>query len=167
MYVDKKKLEELIDKYYGAIFAFVCKRVSCREDVENIVQKTFANTYLHEIKKAPYAFLERVALNLIRNFYRKSERNKLLICDLERILRKPIDPKKQSKLQDLKAYLRKLVQALPWKEKSIIELRYLHEPPLGYDKIRMILKCSHPTLKKYHDRAIAKLRKEIKRYLDR
>lgn len=167
MFVNEKKLEELISKYYKAIFAFVSKHISSQQDAEDIVQKTFENAYLHKIKKAPYSFLKQVALNLIRNYYRKSERNNLLRCDLERLLRNPIDTKKLSKLKDLKDYLRELVYALPEQEKTIIELRYFMDPPLKHKEIQEILGITPPTCKKYHNLAMEKLRKEIERYLDR
>ena len=163
MFVDDKKLEELIVKYYGAISSLVRRKIARPEDVEDIVQSTFENTYLHEIETAPYAYLCTVARRLIATFYKQTKRPDLLSGDIEGLLHDIIDPGQLSEHQDLLACLRRKIEMLPHDQKDIIRLRYFNDPPLTWKAIGKMLDYSPPTVAIKYDRAITKLRREIER----
>jgi len=178
MFMDDTNFRKVYIKYFQTIFGFVLRMVGHQRDAENLTQETFIKIRNREIKSNPLAYLKEVARKVIYKYWREKNKDKLTsvkghfvhdyaIADL---IYNPIDPstlpteKKREEIQD---FLRELVQVLPEKEKTIIELHYLTEPPLKYKEIHEILDITPPTCKKRHDRAIAKLRKEIERYLDR
>lgn len=185
MFIDDTKFRQLYNKHFKTIFGFVLRRVHHHHDAEDLTQQTFINIRKRQIED-PLAYLKKVARNVIIQYLREKKKGRIISIEghfdnsdaIIDLIRNPIDPSTlptQKKRQELQAYLRELVQKLPEKEKTIIELRYLTEYPLKHKEIQKVLqvsypkykKLSYPTYQQLHKSAIAKLLKEIKRYLDR
>ncbi|MBU2524485.1 sigma-70 family RNA polymerase sigma factor [Patescibacteria group bacterium] len=83
---DPTKFGILYEKYYDAIYRFVLRRVSVREDAEEIVSQTFFAA-LHNIKKFNWmgfsfsAWLYKIAYNNVISFYRKNKDRKHVSID--------------------------------------------------------------------------------------
>ncbi|MBN1795258.1 MAG: RNA polymerase sigma factor [Sedimentisphaerales bacterium] len=166
MFVDKNVLDELIHIYYERVFTFVRYHIYCLQDAEDITQNAFLRAYRHNIDESPYNFLCTIAINLIKDSYKKSKTCKYLSCDLELLPNNLVDLKDISKKDDLKVFLREKIEMLLLEQKAVIILRYFVRPPMTYEDIGKILGRSVPTLRNIHENAIMKLRKEIERYLE-
>jgi len=168
MFVDREKLEELMGKYYTAIYDLVRRKIARREDIEDIAFETFERIYLYDIDNE-WAYLKKVANSLIADFYKKPKPSKPMACDPEELLRILIDRSSlptQKKRQELQDYLRELAQKLPEPERTIIELLYFIDKPLRHKEIPGELDVSYPKYKQLYDSALTKLKKEIERYLN-
>ncbi len=71
----------------------------------------------------------------------------------------------ERKLQELRTYVRSIVQTLPAQERAVILLRYFHVPPKTWTQVAKLLQCSVPTANKWYKHAIERLTRQIRRDL--
>lgn len=177
MFMDDKNFRQVYNEHFQAIFVFVLRMVHHHRDAENLTQETFIKIRKREITTNTLAYLKEVARKVIYKYWREKERDKLILIEghfvhndaIADLIHNPIDPSTmptQKKKQELQAFLRELVQTLPEREKTIIELRYFTERPLKHKEIQKVLQVSYPTYIKLHTLAIAKLRKVILKNID-
>ena len=75
--------EPLYNKYFEPIFRFIYQRVETKDDASDITSQVFLKALLnlkqYLFRKVPFsAWLYRIAINEISNFYSQSDRNRVI-----------------------------------------------------------------------------------------
>jgi RNA polymerase sigma-70 factor (ECF subfamily) len=156
-------VDRLFAEHGGHIKRFFLRRVSRREDAEELAQEVFQRLLRvpdTSMILKPQAYLYTVANNLLRE-YRSQERRERGSYDLD-------DPAVQEELADLpgfggevdlerrKKVLLGLLRDLPPKCQAVIVMHYFHD--MTYEEIAARLEISPHMVKKYVTRALKHFR---------
>ena len=159
-------MEQLVDHFYGDIFRMVYYRVPSRMDAEDLTQEIF----MQMIKSLPNLkdssllkhWLFRIALNRIRDFYRKKSILSFFGSTVEKDVDLPVkadscsDPLKNIMHKEFQLQLRKFSESLSRGEREVFTLRFLDQ--LEIKEIVQILQKNENTVKTHLYRALKKLR---------
>lgn len=128
----KPSFEEVYEKYYSGMFAYIYKKVASREDAEDLTGEVFLYCFDHydsyePEKSAVSTWLYLVANSRIKNYYRDKKPN-VDISTLENLLSEERDDMEKAVfLQQLRAKLAEALEELPERQQKIIILRYFKE----------------------------------------
>lgn len=166
---DEEVFQKLINKYTSSLYNFAV-HLTDKNNAPDIVQETFIKVWknLHKFNEEKAAFktwVFTIAKNTATDFLRKKK--SILFSDIdtendtdsfsEKIPAENLLPDEiLQKLQDSEL-LNKLLERLPTQYKTVLILHYQEE--MTFDEIGKILDKPLNTVKSYHHRAIAKLKK--------
>ena len=161
---NKASLEELVDHFYGDIFRTVYFRVPSRMDAEDLTQDIF----MKMVKGLPHLkdsrmlkpWLFRIALNRIRDFYRKKSVLSFFGSTDERDGDIPgkadSNPSNHILHQEFQFQMRKFSESLSRWEREVFTLRFMDQ--LEIKEIVQILHKNENTVKTHLYRALKKFR---------
>jgi RNA polymerase sigma factor (sigma-70 family) len=156
---NQKAYGELLDRYRPAVYATIVKMVNNREDADDLTIEAFGKAFLKLPSYAPrYAFstwLFKIAINNCIDHIRKKRIQALSIddtlgadseSDYKAILRGNILDPEEKFIRDQRIQLmRKTLNKLSPKYRTMIELRYFEE--LSYEEIAVELTIPLGTVK--------------------
>lgn len=162
---------QLIDWFHEDIFRMVFYRIRSESDAEDITQDVFLQAFknIAQLKTTAYfkAWLYRIAINRVRDFYRKKQLRSLvgLFSESENLEADDFSDTHQTDSDPLKTTLRKefwhqfeiAMKRLSKMEKEVFTLRFLDQ--LGIKDISKALSRSESTVKTHLYRALAKIQK--------
>jgi len=158
---ESRFFEALYHKHYNQIFRFVYSRTRDKELTTDITSDVFlkamVNIKSYSFKGSPFiAWLIRIALNEVSQYYRKTSRSRVVSIDGENLVffLKEIDTQPQSENLELVA---KLMEHLEMEEMNLIELRIFESRP--FKEIGDILGITENNAKVRFYRIIEKLKK--------
>ena len=175
---NKEVFKELIDKYTTPLFNFTA-RLTDKDNAHDIVQDVFIKIWkkLNSFDTSKSSFktwIFTVTKNSIIDFWRKNKipgglKKILSFSDLEKnnddysfsenIKDESILPDKALQKVEDKEFLNKSIDKLPENYKTVLILHYQEE--MTFMEIGEILNKPLNTVKSYHQRAVAELRKTI------
>lgn len=143
--VEDISFEEIYERYYSRIYAYVSYRIIHPQDTEDAVSKIFTKvlekraTYQHHLGNFD-AWIFTIAKNTVRDYFRK--KSILQFFSLEERDHLPWEHtvEEQFQLEEEKLLLRKCIHSLPKKDQQLIALRYGGE--LSYEDMGTILHLS-------------------------
>jgi RNA polymerase sigma-70 factor, ECF subfamily len=161
---------QLIDRFHGDIFRMVFFRIRSQMDAEDVTQDVFLQAFKNIVQLKTVAhfksWIYRIALNRIRDFYRKKKIRSLvgLFSDSEKdgddygpdAESTDFDPLNSTLQKDFYRQLNDAMGSLSRMEKEVFSLRYLDE--LGIREIAQTLSKSESTVKTHLYRALSKIK---------
>jgi RNA polymerase sigma-70 factor, ECF subfamily len=167
---NRSAFSQLIDHFHGDIFRMVFFRIRSQMDAEDVTQDIFLQAYKNivQLKTVAYfkSWIYRIALNRIRDFYRKKRIRSLvgLFSDSEKdgddygpdVEHLDPDPLSSTIQKDFYRQLNDAMGKLSRMEKEVFSLRYLDE--LGIKEIAQTLSKSESTVKTHLYRALCKIK---------
>jgi RNA polymerase sigma-70 factor, ECF subfamily len=152
---DRSRFGELFEVHARRVYAYVARRVSSREQAEDITSDVFhsalKNLDRYEYRGVPFsAWLFRIAEHAIAQHGRESAREAGVPLETEPIA--DADAEKR-------AVLFQLVGSLPDDQRRVVELRYAGQKSLR--EIADDLQRTEAAVKQLHYRAIQSLRKHM------
>ncbi|MEB3103746.1 RNA polymerase sigma factor SigW [Ferviditalea candida] len=169
---DRNAFSELVDLYTDKIFHLANRMLGNRQEAEDIVQETFLRVYKNLGKYDPNqkfsTWIYRIATNLCIDRLRRRKHQYSL--DAEVADGEGIDwhamlasdepgPEQRLILSEIQLQMRKAIEALPEKYKSVVILRYLHD--LSLQEISEILDIPVTTIKTRVHRGREFLRRKL------
>jgi RNA polymerase sigma-70 factor (ECF subfamily) len=158
----------IYEKYYGAIFGFVERRVGDTDLAADVVSQVFLKAMLqldrYQHKGLPFsAWLYRVASNQVAEHYRKTQRSRVVSLDtghFERLLADAEAPEAGAQAEAA-ALVQALLAQLGNEEVQLLELRFFEERP--FKEVAYILGITENNAKVRAYRIIEKLKKIVHR----
>jgi RNA polymerase sigma-70 factor (ECF subfamily) len=167
---NKTAFDRLIDLFHEDIYRMVYYRTGNRMDAEDITQEIFLNAFksLSKLKNAERfrAWLFRIGLNRVRDFYRKKRVLSIFKIYTEKDEIEAPDttfndqPEALENLmkQEFWRHIRLLLNKLGRKEREVFLLRFIDH--LTINEISHILKINESSVKTHLYRALHKFRKD-------
>jgi RNA polymerase sigma-70 factor, ECF subfamily len=155
---DPQCFEPLYIKYYEQILKFVYKRIEDIDDVREVTSIVFtkALTNIHKYKDQGFPFsswLYRIAVNEINQFYRDSNKARVISIDAKAV--RNIAEESGHK-DELISTLKRALLYLPPEDAMLLELRFFEERPFA--EIAQILNITETNAKVKTYRTIDKLK---------
>ncbi len=155
---DPARFTELYEQNFERVYAFVARRVSNREDAEDVTADVFRNA-LGNIKRFEWrgrpfvAWLYRIAANAIRDRWRQSRREQATAAAND-----PADDSALSHPEEVekRARLFRLVSTLRGDQRRVIEMRFTQGKSIA--EIARELRRTDGAVKQLQFRAIQNLR---------
>jgi RNA polymerase sigma factor (sigma-70 family) len=160
---DRAAFQALFDRYAALLFAMARRRLSSEDDARDVVQQTLLQLHRarHDYRPgAPFRpWLFTIALNLVREQYRKRKRRK------EHGLEGTDAPPEAASAPEVEALdehrvraarVRAALASLPDQQREVIELHWFEESP--YDEIAKILGASVAAVRVRAHRGYERLR---------
>ena len=166
---NRKAFNQLIDEFHQDIFRMVFYRIRSRSDAEDITQDVFLKAFknIAQLKTIAHfkAWLYRIAINRVRDFYRKkrirslvglfSENETMGADDFSETEKYNSDPLHETMRKEFWHQFEIAMHRLSKMEKEVFTLRFLDQ--LGIKDISETLSRSESTVKTHLYRALAKL----------
>ncbi|WP_020527354.1 RNA polymerase sigma factor [Flexithrix dorotheae] len=157
---DTKKFRVLYQRYFKQIFQFIFNRVGEYELTSDLSSQVFlkalTNLSKYRHQKLPFsAWLFRIAINEVNQFYRKNKKQRKVVLD-ETLIQQLKVAKPDENLEYFKEKLSNILQKLSPKEIQIIELRYFTDA--SFKDISQILNISESAAKVRVHRLIKKIK---------
>ncbi len=128
------RFSTLYTRYYEQIFRFIYQRTADEEVTGDLASQTFLKsfekigTYSH--RGVPFsAWLYTIALNEVNQFFRKSNKNRVVTLEDNYVNNLKYEFDNKEELEINIAMLGKVIQKLKPDEITLIELRYFEERP--------------------------------------
>lgn len=160
---DRDALNELVSFYWHPVFRFVSYKTGSPEDAQELTQETFFRAFrsLATFRKTDATFktyLNHIALNLIRDFWRKKGRSPTLvdIADYQEAGAEDDQPDVQAIHLERRETIAKALQELPGEQRQAVELRIIAGLPVRETAIAM--GKSEAAVKMLQQRALRSLR---------
>ncbi|HET8845698.1 MAG TPA: RNA polymerase sigma factor [Ktedonobacteraceae bacterium] len=127
--------EELFHRHAPALFAFLHRQVSSREDAEDLLLEIFTSILEHQYlaRLSPEnqrMFIWRIARNKVVDAYRRSARRPAVSLDTlveELLLDSEQMPENTIERWEASSHLRAVLQTLPPLQQTILRLRFVEE----------------------------------------
>lgn len=135
---DREAFGALIGRYHGQIFAYVVARTGDSNIAEDIVQKSFVDTFNRLSSYDPLqpfgAWVQGIAFNHCRNHWRQARREAQLKCRLLEVRRSEvqinmIENEAQTDPRQISA-LRECLSTLSTYEQNLVAMRFSQNLPL-------------------------------------
>lgn len=169
---DRRAFAELVELYKDKIFHLAYRMLGNKQEAEDIVQETFMRLYsnLHRYDETQKfsTWIFRIGTNLCIDQLRKRKLTYSLDAEVtdgegnDYYAMMPSDedtPEKQVIVSETQRHIRKIIDNMPDKYKSIIVLRYLHD--LSLQEISDVLDLPITTIKTRLHRGREYLRKKL------
>lgn len=154
---DPNAFRELYRYYFPRIYGYIAARVG--QDAEDLVSETFLKAiegwdgFTYRGEGALAAWLFRIAVNVVNNFYRKHP-VKLITLDMPLVSDSlPLDSTLVQ--QETAALLHRLVQTLPQRRQEVITLKYFGG--LRNQEIAQVLHLDERTVASHLSRGLDEL----------
>lgn len=155
------RFSTLYTRYYEQIFRFIYQRTADEEVTGDLASQTFLKsfenigTYSH--RGVPFsAWLYKIALNEVNQFFRKSNKNRVVTLEDNYVNNLKYEFDNKEELEINIAMLAKVIQKLKPDEITLIELRYFEERP--FKEIADILGITETNAKVKVHRLIQKMK---------
>ena len=160
---DPQAFQPLYEHYHPIIFRFVRRRVESEAITADITAQVFLNVLLHlkryRITEAPFsAWLHRIALNEIRQFFRQTTRVRQVVID-QRLLEQLREEEPAEDLEASYEALTRAIQTLSLDEVNLLELRFFEQRP--FREIGFLLSITENYAKVRTYRLLDKLRQRL------
>lgn len=160
---DPKAFRPLYECYHPIIFRFVRRRVESEAVAADITAQVFLKVLLHlkgyRITEAPFsAWLHRIALNEVRQFFRQAKRIRQVVID-PRLVDQLREEEPAEGLEATYETLTRAIQTLDLEEVNLLELRFFEQRPFREIGFLLSITENHAKVKTY--RLLAKLRQRM------
>lgn len=165
----KPSFEDVYEKYYPGLYAYIVKKVGSREDAEDLTGEVFLYCYdrydsYDPQKSAVSTWLYLVANSRIKNFYRDKKAS-VDIETLENLLSQETDDMDKAVfLQQLRTRLAAALETLPERQRKIVILRYFKER--SFEDIASELEITPGNVRVLLSRGLNRLKDEMGDYTD-
>jgi RNA polymerase sigma-70 factor (ECF subfamily) len=171
---DREAFEELVQLYKDKIYHLAYRMLGNRQEAEDAVQETFLRVYMNlgrydEAQKFS-TWIFRIGTNLCIDRLRKKKPNYSLDSELPEgdggdwysmLPSEEASPEDQFVLSETQRHIRKAIEAMPDKYKSVVVLRYLHD--LSLQEIGDVLDLPVTTVKTRVHRGREFLRQQLEK----
>ena len=160
---DPQAFRPLYERYHPIMFRFVRRRVESEAVAADITAQVFLNVLLHlrryRITEAPFsAWLHRIALNEVRQFFRQATRVRQVVID-ERLVAQLRAEEPTEGSEATYETLARAIQTLSLDEVNLLELRFFEQRPFREIGFLLSITENHAKVKTY--RLLAKLRQRM------
>jgi len=164
---DLKSFSELIQLYQSKIFVFLVVRLNNRHEAEDMTQEVFLTAYKKinsfDLNMAVLPWLRGIALNILRNYWRKKKAHSAGGQEeLQILIDKNIHENSQ---EDKEPYMIELMMSCLSEadegSQELINMRYKQEKPIS--ELTKLLKINHSTL----TMRLHRIRDELKKCINR
>lgn len=169
---DRRAFEELVDMYKDKIYHLAYRMLGQSAEAEDVVQETFLRVYMnldrYDENQKFSTWIYRIGTNLCIDRLRKRKPNYSLDAEMpdgegsDWYSMLPSDqdtPEEELVLSEMQQQIRKAIDTLPEKYKSVVILRYLHD--MSLQEIGDVLKMPVTTVKTRVHRGREYLRKKL------
>lgn len=169
---DRHAFEELVDMYKDKIYHLGYRMLGQSGDAEDVVQETFLRVYMnldrYDENQKFSTWIYRIATNLCIDRLRKRKPNYSLDAELpdsegadwySTLASDQDTPEEELVLSETQQQIRKAIETLPEKYKSVVILRYLHD--MSLQEIGDVLQMPVTTIKTRVHRGREFLRKKL------
>lgn len=164
---DPDQFTVLYDRYYIPVFRYLFKRTASQDEAADLCSQTFTKALLnlkkYEFKGFPFsAWLFRIARNELNQFYRKSQKNRVISLgsqDVKEILEDDSDDHPYDALLPL---LSEALRQLKKDELELVEMKHFEHR--SYKEIGEIMDLSEGNARIKVHRAMGKLRTWIQKH---
>ncbi len=160
---DRNALNDLIAAYWQPVYRFVSYKTGNPEDAQEITQETFVRTFraLPNYQKTGTSFktyLDRIALNLVIDFWRKKGRCPAVVdlAEYEEPIAETEQPDTQAVNRETSESIALVIKELPEEQRRTVELRIIAGLPVRETAIA--LGKSEAAIKMLQQRALKNLR---------
>ena len=159
---DRKAYALLVEEYKSPIYNLAYRMTGNSEDADDLTQNTFIRAYQYlwryDTRKKFFTWLYTLALNLIRNHFKKKKYNKSSenISMLSLADKNPSAEEKLIEDQEISSYLLRLEDEL----RALMIMKYMQE--LSFEEIAQITGKSLSAIKMRIYRGLAKLKELMK-----
>lgn len=169
---DRQAFEELVELYKDKIYHLAYRMLGSRGEAEDIVQETFLRVYTnldrYDENQKFSTWIYRIGTNLCIDRLRKRKPTYSLDADMPEgdgadwysmLPSEEETPEEELVLSETQQQIRKAIETLPSKYKSVVVLRYLHD--MSLQEISEVLKMPVTTIKTRVHRGREYLRKKL------
>ena len=164
---DDRAFRALFDRYAPALYALVRRRLPSAVDAQDVVQH--ALLHLHRARRdfrtdsrvRPWLFT--IAMNLVREHYRRRGRRGEIGLEPNLAARTPSDPGAALEQRERAARLRAALAQLPDPQREVIELHFFGE--LRYEEIARIVGAKTGAVRVRAHRGYRRLRQALEAQL--
>ena len=147
---DETAFEKIVEKYRERSFWIAYNITNNAEEARDISQEAFIRVFrsLHrfDTKRNFYTWFYRIVVNLCIDYIRrKSAASMVNLEDVGDISNPGERPEERMESMELKDRVRKILDSLPLKYRTVMALRDIHG--FSCKEISKILKCSHATVR--------------------
>jgi len=160
---DRSALNELVAHYWQPVYQFAVYKTGNVQDAEELTQETFIRVFRalpdYQITGAVFtAYLKRIAVNLITDFWRKKSRRPAVadIAEYHQLAADGEEPDLQLLNSEMRATIAGVMQKLPAEQRQAVELRILAGLPVRDTALAM--GKSEAAVKMLQQRALKNLR---------
>ncbi len=156
----------LYERYVEKIYSYIYYKVGNQEDAEDLTAKVFLRALSHiknyENRGLPfYAWLHRIAHNLVANWHRDRSRRKVIpLGELPIPSRGDLDPLSSLEKEERLRKVMAAVRSLPPEKQEIIYLKFVER--LSNQEIAVIMGKTEGAIKSLYHRALIALREKLK-----
>lgn len=158
---DAAAFRVLFDRHAAVLFRLARRRLSSDDDARDVVQQTLLqvhrarNDFRRGAKLRPWLFT--IAMNLVREHYRKHQRRREQPLDSAPATAEPTDePEELERTRERAARVRAALATLPESQREVIELHWFDNSP--YEEIAMIVGASVAAVRVRAHRGYERLR---------
>lgn len=160
---DRAALNAIVVEYWQPIYRFVTYKISSPEDAQELTQETFFRAFrslsdYHKTTATFKTYLSRIALNLVRDYWRKQGRSPILvdIAECQEAGAEENQPDVQAIRTERSQSITAMLQELPTEQRRVIELRIITGLPVRETALAM--GKSEAAVKMLQQRALKSLR---------
>jgi RNA polymerase sigma-70 factor (ECF subfamily) len=158
---DESAFRTLFERHAAVLYRLARRRLSSDADARDVVQQTLLqvhrarNDFRHGSKLRPWLFT--IAMNLVREHYRKHQRRREQSLDSGPPTTEPlIEPEVAEDARERSARVRAALATLPDAQREVIELHWFDNSP--YEEIAMIVGASVAAVRVRAHRGYERLR---------
>ncbi|MFC2157841.1 RNA polymerase sigma factor [Acidobacteriota bacterium] len=168
---DPSAFRQLYESNFERTFRLAYRYTRSRQDAEDVMQETFINAFRgikgfnFDLNTSFSTWLSRICINAAIGFLRKKKTRRVDQTDLfSTLTSEPVDRKESPEKAAVKSQsvskIREAAGQLSPRQQIIFDMRYMRDFPVR--EIAEDLQCSQSSVKKHLNRAVTKLRKEMK-----
>ena len=141
---DRTALNELVARYWQPVYHFASYKLGNAQDAEEVAQETFIRVFRalpdYQITGAVFtAYIKRIAVNLITDFWRKKSRSPAIadIAEVQELAADGQEPDLQLLSSEMRETLLSILQKLPPEQRQAVELRIIAGVPVRETALTM------------------------------
>lgn len=160
---DMTLFEPLYEKYYGRVFRFIAARVDDIDDAGDICSASFLKAmqslWKYEDRGLPFgAWLFRIALNEVNQFYRRRNSRRIITLDVENI-RDIGESVEEIDKEEAMRQMEEAIQELEPRDIELLQMKFYEKR--SYEEISLLLGQTVTNLKVRVHRIKTKIRNTV------
>jgi RNA polymerase sigma-70 factor, ECF subfamily len=164
---DEAAFDELVERHRARIYGLVCRLVGVGE-AEDLAQDAFVAAY----KSLPSfrgdsafgTWLYRIAIHTCSHHLRRKRPDSLELDEREPDERREGDPEARAMQRELQGVVRRAINGLPYKLKTVVVLRDMHG--MSYEEIAGAVGCPIGTVRSRLHYASQRLATQLRPYVE-
>jgi len=161
---DRRALEELCRREWRPVYGLVYRAVQDRAEAEDLTQETFLKALQHldgfRASGAPFrAYLSEVAMNLVRDRWRRRGRRPLWLESLPEVRDRAAGPEATAAGRADRDRIRRALAGLSRDHRMVIVLRILDRKPAA--ECAALMKRTPAAIRQLQHRALSELRNAL------